>query len=243
MFKKNTKRIIFKAQKEHSQFLTSIPKPSATVIPEWYKKQKNFSNNENSLIKSFKSPAVGTFKLCTPLIDTMTSGYLFLLPADILVKNIGVNGEYLPFIEWRVDWSVIDAMDPATHPGYPVPHGFNKNMFRWSSDFKIETPSGYSCWITHPSHRWDLPFITINGFIDTDKHPNGVLFPFFIREGFEGIIKEGTPIAQIIPFKRDNWKSEKGDLSEGDYFMQRNATSVNYTKTYKNKYWSRKKYE
>ena len=243
MFKHGSKKIIFKAQQEHSQFLSSIPKPAATIIPEWYKKQKNFSNNENNLVKAFKSFSVGTFKLCTPLVDTMTSGYLFLLPADILVKNVGINGEYVPAMEWRVTWTVVDTMNPAAHLNYPVPNGFNSNIFRWFSDFKIETPNGYSCWVTHPSHRWDLPFLTINGFVDTDKHPNGLLFPFFIREGFEGIIKEGTPIAQIIPFKRDNWKSEKKDLSEIDYFMEKNATKVNFIRTYKNKYWSRKKYE
>jgi hypothetical protein len=244
MFKKNNiKKIIFKARKEHAQFLSPMPKPASNLVPEWYKKQKNFSNGENNMLKAYKTPTVGTFKMCVPLIDTLTSGYLITLPADLLVSNVSNDGSYIPRITWTVGWEVVDSMEGDTHVNYPTPTGFSNNMFRWFFDFKIETPVGYSSWITHPSHRWDLPFLTINGFVDTDKHPNSLLLPFFIREGFEGIIKEGTPIAQIIPIKRENWKSEKKDLSQEDSFMERNASKINYIRTYKEKYWSRKKYE
>jgi hypothetical protein len=244
MFKKNnSKKIIFKAQREHSQFLSPIPKPASNVIPDWYKKQKNFSNGENNILKAIKTPAVGTFKMCTPLVDTLTSGYLITLPADVLVTNVSDTGGYTPYISWRVEWAVLDSIEKDTHTNYPIPTGFNSQVFRWYFDFKIKTPSGYSCWITHPAHRWDLPFITMNGFVDTDKHPNSLLLPFFIREGFEGIIEEGTPIAQIIPLKRENWKSEKQDLGPEDNFMINNATKTKYVRGYKEKFWSRKNYE
>jgi hypothetical protein len=32
--------------------------------------------------------------------------------------------------------------------------------------------------------------------------------PFFIKEGFSGVIPKGTPIAQVIPFKRESWTSK-----------------------------------
>jgi antitoxin (DNA-binding transcriptional repressor) of toxin-antitoxin stability system len=37
--------------------------------------------------------------------------------------------------------------------------------------------------------------------------PHGSI-PFYIKNGFEGVIKSGTPVAQIIPFKQENWKAE-----------------------------------
>lgn len=241
---KNKNKIIFRAQEEHAQIITPMPKPMSNIIPEWYKKQKNFSNGENNPIKALgKIDAVGTYKLCVPLVDTITSGYVFTLPASILVQNISEDGTYKPHITWRVSWKVLDEMKTTTHGGYPTPAGFSSFMFRWYTDFKIETPSGYSCWITHPSHRWDLPFLTINGFVDTDQHPNSLLLPFFIKEGFEGIIEEGTPIAQIIPIKRESWKSEKGNLVPEDSFIKQNAGIINYIRTYKKRYWTRKKYE
>jgi hypothetical protein len=44
--------------------------------------------------------------------------------------------------------------------------------------------------------------------VDTDKHPIMVNFPFFLKENFSGVIPYGTPIVQVIPFKRENWKSK-----------------------------------
>lgn len=244
MFKKDkAKKIIFKAVTEHSQFLSPIPKPSSNIIPDWYKKQKNFSNGENNFLKSTRSPNLATFKMCVPFVDTLTSGYLVTLPADILVKNGGTEDNYIPIMSWGVDWQLVDHLDAIAAENYPTPIGFSKDIFRWFFDFKTITPDGYSCWITHPSHRWDLPFLTMNGFVDTDKHPNNLLMPFFIKNGFEGIIPEGTPIAQLIPIKREHWKSEKADLSEEDSFMAKNAAKIKIIKTYREKYWSRKKYE
>lgn len=245
MFNKkgSAKKIIFKAQEEHAQVITPIPKPMSNIVPQWYKKQKNFSNGENDLLKSLKSPAEATYKFCVPFVDTLTSGYVFTLPAAILVKNIAKDGTYKPEFIWQVNWQVLDIMNPQTYDDYPTPIGYHASIFRWYADFKIITPAGYSCWITHPSHRWDLPFITINGFVDTDKHPNSLLLPFFIKEGFEGIIEEGTPIAQIIPVKRDSWKSEKQDLSMEDFFIKKNAAKIDYVKTYRKRYWTKKKYE
>jgi hypothetical protein len=32
--------------------------------------------------------------------------------------------------------------------------------------------------------------------------------PFFIVNGWTGVIPAGTPYAQMLPFKRENWESE-----------------------------------
>ncbi len=241
--KNNKKKIIFTAQEEHAQFLTPTPKPASNIIPEWYRKQKSFTNGTNNHLKSLTSDVFATYKLCVPFIDTLTSGYLITLPASIIVQNVSIDGTYEPRIIWEVGWDVLDAIEKSTYPDYPTPTGFSSVIFRWHSGFIIETPPGYSSWITHPSHRWDLPFLTMNGFIDTDKHPNSILLPFFIKDGFEGIINEGTPIAQIIPIKRDIWQSEKKDLSNKEIFLKRNAAKIDYIRTYRNRYWSKKKYE
>jgi hypothetical protein len=45
---------------------------------------------------------------------------------------------------------------------------------------------------------------------------------------FEGIIPKGTPIAQVIPFKRENWNMEFG--SEEDVINQHKTTIELQTK-------------
>ena len=51
--------------------------------------------------------------------------------------------------------------------------------------------------------------MALTGIVDSDKEP---FFPgnysLFLKKGFSGIIESGTPILQILPFKRDEWKSE-----------------------------------
>jgi hypothetical protein len=240
MFNK-IKKILFIEGTSAARYILEIPKPSINLVPQWYKDQKLFSNGKNNLIDSIKTNGKSTYKLCVPLIDSITSGYMIVTPCDILVTNIGTT-EYTPSINWSVDWQVADSQSKELLGNYPVPHGHSPISFRWSIDWKIKTPNGYSVWITHPSHRFDLPFTTLNGFVDTDKLPNRLFLPFFIRDGFEGIIKEGTPIAQIIPLKREQWISEKELYSEKNDFIFNNIMKTNFMRSYKNKFWTKKEY-
>ena len=236
--------IIFKEARKHVSGLINKPKPASNYIPQWYKKDKIFSNGENELLKAHKKSENFnlTYKLCTPLTDSMTAGYMLTLPADIIVLNNQEN-ESLPNIRWYVNFNIVDIQSSEVLSNYPIPEGYNKNLFRWILDWKIITQKGYSLWVTHPAHRHDLPFFTLNGFIDTDKHPNSLFLPFFIKSGFEGIIKEGTPIAQIIPIKRENWKSLQEEYSEQENLNFFNNVKINLIRTYKNKYWTKKIYE
>ena len=245
MFKRvNSKKIIFQEGNDAAKFLLEIPKPSSTNVPEWYRSQKLFSNNQNNMQKAFKSGNndVGTFKLCVPLVDSITSGYQIVTPCEILVTNSSEDG-YSPYVEWGVKWDPIDMQDGRSLGNFPIPLGHSNTSFRWCVDWIIKTPNGYSSWITHPSQRYDLPFTTLTGFVDTDKHPNKLFLPFFIKENFEGIIPEGTPIAQIIPMKRESWISEKQSKDISTDFLSQNLIQTKFLRHYKSKFWTRKRYK
>ena len=240
----NYKKIIFEQGHRYVEGLLKKPSSAIRYLPKWYKDQKTFSNEENNLLKAEKKgPWDATYKACVPLIDSMSSGYMLELPADIVVINTSKDGGYIPFIRWNVDFGLLDELQTNPLGNYPIPTGFSNLAFRWIVHWQIKTPNDYSLWITHPSHRHDLPFFTLNGFVDTDKHPSPLFLPFFIKDGFEGIIEEGTPIAQIIPIKRENWKSFEKKYSEQRMINYSNYVKLNIIRTYKNKYWSRKKYE
>jgi antitoxin (DNA-binding transcriptional repressor) of toxin-antitoxin stability system len=68
-------------------------------------------------------------------------------------------------------------------------------------------------------------------------------FPFYIRKGFSGVIEAGTPIAQIIPIKREPWKA----ISDLDIIKdaERNHKLSNKSMIgwYKQNIWQRKSYE
>jgi hypothetical protein len=71
--------------------------------------------------------------------------------------------------------------------------------------------------------------------------PTGRL-PFFVKEGFEGVVPRGTPIYQIIPFKREKWDSvENPELRKDNLRRGYNVASVMYG-WYKRNLWSKKEY-
>jgi hypothetical protein len=244
MFNRSDKKeIIFQEFSLVAKHLQDTPKPSRNSIPQWFKNDKNFSTGSNDELKALKTEYNGTYKMCVPVTDTMSAGYNIVLPATIFIINAGDAENYQPKITWQVDWNVCDTQSQDALQSYPRPHEHSPIFFRWKVDWKIITPSGYSAWITHPSHRYDLPFTTINGFVDTDAHPSPLLLPFFVKNGFEGKIDAGTPIAQVIPIKRDHWVSKRKDYDEEQLRMFTGYSKLDFFRTYRNRYWSKKTYE
>jgi hypothetical protein len=114
--------------------------------------------------------------------------------------------------------------------------------FVWQTMVALNLPKGYSCIITHPLNRHDLPFISLSGIVDADSMLNEGSIPFYIKEDFEGLIKTGTPILQVIPFKREGWKLEekKGLLEKATV---NGIRSLNYSYGWYKKYvWKKKEF-
>jgi len=207
------------------------PKSSSMFIPQWY---KNFPHRSNNDARPNENP-----KACVPFTDSLTSGYMILSSAAIGCFN---NEDGSKYIDWKTSWPVVDIQNSSTYDGYPIPEGYHNQMFRWLNPWNITTPKGYSIMVTHPHHRFDLPFLTLPAVIDTDTLPNTIVFPFLIKKDFEGIIPESTPIAQILPFKRESWLSKKEPYNS---YIE-NGTDIikqGYVKTYKNKFWHKKTYQ
>jgi hypothetical protein len=66
-----------------------------------------------------------------------------------------------------------------------------------------------------------------------------------IEKGFEGVIKQGTPLIQVIPFKRESWESEFISHSEGrdDIEAQRLLVRSSFKNSYKEKFRQKKEYK
>ena len=214
----------------------NIITPAKNHIPEWYKKMPRLDNNEMFEIgKGFNI----TIKHCIPFLDSLTTGYMIVLPNDLYVKQD--NG--VPFITWsRADFPPRSRNKVADLN--LVPKGYYPMEFTWQTGVAKTIPLGYSMIITHPMNRYDLPFITLTGIVDGGlvMSPDGNL-PFYVKEGFEGIIPQGTPIAQLIPFRQENWSSK---MTNGLLKIAKNhnakTTSVIYG-WYKKTFWTRKKYD
>ena len=64
-----------------------------------------------------------------------------------------------------------------------------------------------------------------------------------IKENFTGVIKMGTPIAQIIPFKRENWFSKViAPINIKQYKILQFNLLANLNRSYQSLRWTRKSY-
>jgi len=210
--------------------------PAKNHVPEWYKKISKWKNNE---IFEIKKGFNNTIKQCMPFFDSLTIGYMIVLSYDIYVKND--NG--VPLLTCKTTDFVPKVRDEVADSNL-VPVGHYPTEFIWQTGVANTIPLGYSLLFTHPLNRHDLPFTTLCGIVDGGliMYPRGNI-PFYIKEGFEGIIPQGTPIAQLIPFRQENWSSKitKGLVKKGIQHNEKTNAIINGW--YKKTFWTRKRYD
>ena len=215
-------------------------RPASEFVPEWYRLSNSSINNSPfELTTDGGSKNHSTYKKCSPFFDAMTSGYIAFLTADIEVIRKEDGSQFIAFRTMR---QIITEHHPLQWQGLPVPSGYTPFVFKWHSQFGFFTPKDYSLFFTNPVNRFDLPFYTISGVVDTDKYDLPIHFPFFIKKDFFGIIEKGTPIAQIIPIKRDSWSREieKEDINKAQLKLDKYLSTIK--RSYKNNFWTKKEY-
>ena len=223
----------------------SKPTPIIRNIPDWYKDADRYALMPNG--QPWIGPDGGkfvTWKACPALYDIMSTGYIYKTPCDIefYINDAGIisgkvlDSQYQDFLHVR-----------SPMPQFIAPMGYHEHHFAWWADWAVELPKGYSAIYSQPYNRFELPFITTSGIIDNDSVSLPGTMPFFISKNWTGIRPAGTPYAQIIPFKRENWQSEIIIEDPNILFEKNNKNSNKYRKPnggiYQKYVWSRRKYE
>lgn len=235
--------------------LTDSPMPAKIFLPEWYRKGEMFLNNSTGLKTDIKDPdRVGGMKSCMPFLDAMISGYMLQTWIDVeITRNDGEvewryirKNEYTDNYEELLDFPLPLISERLGDIGetIPRPAGHSKNHMTFSGVWGIKVPRGWSLMVTHPMNRFDLPFTTMSGFMDSDEFTASGNVPFFLREGWTGVIPKNTPFAQLIPIQRKTWisKVDTGIHESWAHKVGNNSRAVNYG-YYKKKIWVRKEYQ
>lgn len=220
------------------------PIPAIKSLPHWYKAKKTFYDNPEfySSEKFEASPNRNknvTIKWCNPFGDALGSGYFILLENDVQVTQSNGTPE---FVWFRGGDNFIGKHDKEQISPELIPKGYSQEPWKFINFWGIKTPPGYSTLFTHPMNRTELPFLTLSGVVDTDDYNFPVNFPFIIKDNFEGIIEAGTPIAQAIPFKREEWKTEIDEF-DPNFIEDQLKYSRRIFRPYKRGYWKRKTYK
>jgi hypothetical protein len=212
------------------------PKPASRFIPDWYKNLESYMSGEKK--PDGNGSTTATVKRCMPVFDAISAGYIIVSPADVYVSQR--DGQ--PYYEWA-NLGLISFHPKEQAPEHPHRNGLNA-FPKWINHWAIKTPKGYSTLFVQPFHRESV-FTILPGVVDTDTYTAPVNFPFVLNDPkFEGIIPAGTPIAQVIPFKREEWEMSFGGQKE---FIEQsqitNKLQTRFFDRYKNMFRVNKEYK
>ena len=180
-----------------SHMLGAIPHPipSIKAAPSYYKAIKP---------QSSEMPNTNTVKRCVPFLDALSAGFIIPMWCDVHV--LARNGSVT--ITFPIAWQQTESI--GTHgmqqiPNHPLANKPYGNMpFKWMNPWIIETDPGVSCIFTQPLNHMETRFKLFDAFVDTDNYYNNIHLPFLWTGGDgEFFIAKGTPLVQVIPFRRE----------------------------------------
>ena len=212
---KNKEQVIkFRAQSEHVWEIREKPRPAAKMIPDWYKDIPIYTDGAKKLMM-LPGPNI-TVKKCFPVLDSLTMGYIMPLWTDV---HVATNNGIYPEISWTTMEQPFELWSDEQVSSFEIPNGFLRSVFKFKHGWSIKTPPGYSCLITHPVGYPNTPYRSLTGVVDTDSEfETEINTPMVIQKGWEGIIEKGSPMFQIIPFKRNDWISEFDLMKPNEHY-------------------------
>jgi hypothetical protein len=238
------KTISFIPDSERAEKLFDSPIPASKVVPNWYKKLNKYVFPDVKFTR-FPGKNTGpddtnlTAKACAPFLDTFTTGYMVVLPTDVAVVDPNI---YEARMIWDSHTNMVDAHASSQLGDLNVPEEFEPGAYKWNFHWSIRVPKGYSLLYTHPLNRPDLPFQTFSGIVDSDEYSVPVNLPFLLRKNFIGTIEKGTPVAQVIPIKRESWNHKK--LTHDKYNpLDAERLKLYLGGAYKKLFWTPKRYK
>jgi hypothetical protein len=203
-------KITFRCASEHEALL---PRPVLAKghLPDWLKRMPA------SAISEVAGTEVRTLKHCPPFIEAVGAGFLMPLACDIRIRNGTFAWESpLPPLDGSLDGrSPLGVHVPEQAVGSPLAQN-SRFILKFMNPWSIQSPPGVSVLFCHPFNRNDLPFRTITGIVDCDRYALGqVHFPaLWVDPDFEGVLAAGTPIAQAVPFHREELSLDIGSMNE-----------------------------
>jgi len=219
------------------------PKPSINHIPFEFKKLQNYWGS---------SVKEKTVKKCIPFLDSLTCGYIIPFPIDYQFYYDRDEQKAIFKINKNIPYEFVDDFNVAGHNEGQIPkelrhvHRTVEAIFKFKNPWVIKTPPGYSCIFTQPFNR-NLPFKIIDGIVDTDKYDLPINFPFYWTNKIDNpfLLKSGTPMVLVIPFKRDSWRMRIESIKTEKLYESLPLLKY-FSKiydNYRNNSWSKKQYK
>jgi Family of unknown function (DUF6065) len=169
------------------------PVPAKGVLPAWFRQLPGVDKSQVTATNNGL-----TVKRCLPFVDAMSAGWIIPLAAPVRLE-ISEGGQTVT-AGWEFDRELVSNHGAFQIAGSPYePHPPMKFHNYWT----IRTPKGWSCLFLPPINRPNGVVEVLSGLVDTDNYTSLINFPF-VAIAPDGVhtLKKGTPLVQVIPFRR-----------------------------------------
>jgi len=203
--KKDKPEIIFECDNWVTRKYSPI-RPAAEFIPEKFNKMPAVLKKEEHARDNMYS-----VKICPGLQDYIGHGYVIPAWCDMEFKIDDNNHPHLTYSD--------PSLKHAVH--YPEQVGdFLDTKFPIRTPVKLDNP-----WFTYTKKDWSIMYLpmhfhenpyfeAIPGVSDHDRGPGRSPLNIMLKTNKDFTIKQGTPLVQMIPFKRQTVTARSGDLQE-----------------------------
>jgi len=197
--------------------LVPHPRPASKFVPDWYKDMKNTCPmkeraNDRGDHVTIDAPTV---KMCLPVRDYLTSGYIIPAWKDhrVLRNSAGhmesiFEHEMNDGYSMGCSWHGIHQFEKSPLSEFSD----GQKMLKIINPWRIKTPKGYSCLFYSPFYQ-KSDFTILPAIVDTDTHDVPVNFPTIVTSD-DAYLKMGDPLVQVLPFKRESWSHKVEAASE-----------------------------
>ncbi len=206
LFRKDVTPVLTFTCARKDEGVIAPPVPARSYTPDWFRRlpavdETRVSPTDTGL----------TVKRCMPFLDAMHTGWLIPMPATVQLK-ISDGGRQVD-AGWEFDRPLVANHGMHQVRGNPIGH--DRPPMKFLNYWTIRTPHGWSCLFLDPLNRPNGIFQIVAGIVDTDSYRTPVHFPFFAT-GCDGLheIAKGSPMVQVIPFRRDTTQIEADIRSE-----------------------------
>lgn len=182
------------------------PVLAKSVQPDWWKQMKTHQD-----VRGVKTQ---TLRSCPAMDDWLKSGYYILANRDINVRFVTGHDD-TEGMECYVEGDDFATASPS-HPSMQFEHSFAyfddggpvKDAFKLRLGWNITLPAGYSAMYLDPFLFQNRNFGVWQGIIDADTfttNTDTTQCILYAKSRKDFTIKKGTPIVQVLPYKREEW--------------------------------------
>lgn len=173
------------------------PVPAADKMPDWFTALSEDMGGTDAQGRPGR-----TARACLPMTDACALGWIIPLPFDIAMSR-DPQGQLMFHWADGVPFPPVQLLHPR-QIGSGGPPFHDTLPLKFINPWRVILPEGWSAAFVQPLNHFDLPFQVFSGVVDCDVLEEPAKIPFLWTAQAETLVMPaGTPMVQVVPFKRD----------------------------------------